>query len=342
MLDDLRMIHERDAQDALGLAERQWQQLDHDYVLPDSFRPDSIRSITYAAMGGSALAAEVAKRWLDIAQPFDTIREYDLPASVAEDTLCIIASYSGNTEESIECLRQALARGAPAVVIATGGRLQAMAEEHALPFMQVPKVDNMRYPIWYMLKAIATVLDHCGLTQGRVDELSAQRDWFHDELARWRPDVSTSGNEAKRVALELAGKSVVVYSGPKLSPAAYKWKISINENAKQLAWCGQYPEFNHNEFTSWTQQPTSKPYAVIELRSALEHERVTKRFEISERLLSGQRPAPITITPQGDDLLRQYMYLFGLGDYVSIYLALLAGINPTPLEAVDKLKRELS
>jgi glucose/mannose-6-phosphate isomerase len=200
----------------------------------------------------------------------------------------------------------------------------------------------MRYPIWYMLKAIATVFDRCGLTQGRVAELESQQEWFRGQLARWRPDVATTQNEAKRTALELAGKSVAVYAGPKLAPAAYKWKININENAKQLAWWGQYPEFNHNEFTGWTRQPVSKPYAVIELRSGLEHERITKRFEVSERLLSGRRPAPIVVAPEGEDLLQQYMYLFGLGDYVSVYLALLSGVDPTPLETVDKLKKELS
>jgi glucose/mannose-6-phosphate isomerase len=342
MLDDLKLIHERDGQDALGMAERQWQQLDHEYAVPDSFRPAQVGKVVYAAMGGSALAAIVAKRWLDIGVPFEVVREYDIPAYVDEHTLCIIASYSGNTEESIESLRQAVAKGAPTVVVATGGRLQELAAVHGLPFLQVPKVEHMRYPIWYMLKAIVTVLEHCGLTQGRMAELMEAQTWLRDGLTAWRPDVATAGNEAKRIALELVGKSVVVYAGPKLSPAAYKWKISINENAKALAWWNEYPEFNHNEFTGWTQQPTVKPYAVIELHSSLEHERVHRRFEVSERLLSGQRPAPVVVTPEGDTLLQQYMYLFGLGDFVSVYLALLANINPTPLETVDKLKKELS
>lgn len=342
MLDDLKMIHGRDVQDALGMAERQWQQLDHDYRLPGTFKPEQIQNVVFAAMGGSALAAVVAKKWLGIGKPFEVVREYDIPAYVTKNTLCIIASYSGNTEESIESLRQAVGKGAVTVVIASGGKLQAMATEHGLPLLQVPKAENMRYPIWYMLKAVATVFEACGLTQGKVAELVAQQAWFREQLGRWRPECATVHNEAKQTALELAGKSVVIYAGPKLSAAAYKWKISINENAKQLAWCNEYPEFNHNEFIGWSRQPVVKPYAVIELRSELEHERVRKRFEVSERLLSGTRPAPLIIKPEGQTLLQQMLYSFGLGDFVSVYLAMLAGINPTPLELVDKLKKELS
>lgn len=342
MLDDLKMIHERDAQDALGMAERQWQQLAHEYQLPPAFTVEAIDNVVYSAMGGSALAAAVAKRWLNIGVPFEIVREYDVPAFVGKNSLYLVASYSGNTEESIESLRQAKAKGATVVVIATGGTLESMAQEYGAAFLAVPKIANMRYPIWYMLKAIATVFDAVGLTSGRAEELTNQQSWLREQLGAWRPENATTRNEAKQTALELAGKSVVVYSGPQLAAAAYKWKISINENAKQIAWCNEYPEFNHNEFIGWSRQPVSKPYAVVEIRSDLEHPRVQKRFEVSGRLLSGMRPAPLVVLPQGDSLLRQMMYTIGLGDFVSVYAALLNGINPTPLELVDTLKKELS
>ena len=115
----------------------------------------------------------------------------------------------------------------------------------------------------------------------------------------------------------------------------------MNENAKNTAWVNQYPEFNHNEFMGWTSHPIEKPFAVVEIRSALEHERVQKRFEVTERLLSGMRPAPIVVTPQGETLLQQLAWSFALGDYVSIYLAILNGVNPTPVALVEKLKVEL-
>ncbi|HSD56425.1 MAG TPA: SIS domain-containing protein, partial [Candidatus Saccharimonadales bacterium] len=158
----------------------------------------------------------------------------------------------------------------------------------------------------------------------------------------WLPDVPTSKNPAKQLAQELIGKSVVIYSGPKMYPAAYKWKIGFNENAKQVAWVNQLPEFNHNELTGWTKQPVEKPYAVIDLRSSLEHPRIQKRFEVGTRLLSGMRPQPNVVQAEGETTLDHLAWLIVFGDFVGIYLAILNGLNPVPLEMVDKLKQALS
>jgi glucose/mannose-6-phosphate isomerase len=135
---------------------------------------------------------------------------------------------------------------------------------------------------------------------------------------------------------------VVVYSGPLLFPAANKWKICCNENAKNLAWANQYPEFNHNEFIGWSSHPTEKLFAVVEIRSNLENERTQKRFVITERLLSGKRPMPIVVEPKGDTHLQQLLWSSMLGDFVTIYLALLNNQNPTPVDLVEKFKAELN
>jgi glucose/mannose-6-phosphate isomerase len=137
------------------------------------------------------------------------------------------------------------------------------------------------------------------------------------------------------------GKSVVMYSGPKLFPAANKWKICFNENAKNVAWCNQFPEFNHNEFMGWTSHPTDKPYGVVELRSNLEHPRVQKRFVVTERLLSGKRPAPNVVDVQGETLIQQLLWASTLGDFVSLYVALLNGLNPTPVDLIEAFKAAL-
>jgi glucose/mannose-6-phosphate isomerase len=134
----------------------------------------------------------------------------------------------------------------------------------------------------------------------------------------------------------------VIYAGPKLFPAAYKWKISFNENAKNVAWCSQLPEYNHNEFLGWTSHPVDKPYAVIDLRSNLEHPRVQKRFQIADKLLSGQRPAPEVVEVKGDTLVQQMLWAVALGDFVSLYTALLNGLNPTPVDLIEKLKAALN
>src|SRR5262249_53882144 len=151
--------------------------------------------------------------------------------------------------------------------------------------------------------------------------------------------MPTANNQAKQIAQELMGKSVVIYGGPLMFPAAYKWKISFNENAKHIAWCNQLPEANHNEILGWTEQPVQKPYAVIDIRSSLENERVQKRFEVTERILSGKRPAAIVVQPQGNNVLEQLVWAIALGDFVSLYLALLNGLNPTPVNLIEKLKQ---
>src|SRR5690606_17983945 len=119
-------------------------------------------------------------------------------------------------------------------------------------------------------------------------------------------------------------------------------KINFNENAKNLAFYNQFPEFNHNEFLGWTSHPVEKPFAPIELTSSLEHERVNKRFEITNRLLSGQMPEAKVIEAKGSTELEQLLWTILLGDFVSLYLALINGLNPTPVDLIEKLKAELA
>jgi glucose/mannose-6-phosphate isomerase len=132
-----------------------------------------------------------------------------------------------------------------------------------------------------------------------------------------------------------------VYSGPRMYPAANKWKICMNENAKNVAWCNFLPEFNHNEFIGWSSHPVDKPYAVVELRSNLEHPRTQKRFEVTNRLLSGKRPAAEVVEVQGETLIQQLLWAASYGDYVSLYVALLNGVNPTPVDLVETFKKAL-
>jgi len=116
----------------------------------------------------------------------------------------------------------------------------------------------------------------------------------------------------------------------------------MNENAKNVAWCNQLPEFNHNEFIGWSSHPIDKPYAVVELRSMLEHPRVQKRFEVTNRLLSGKRPAAEVVTVKGDTLIQQLLWAACLGDFVSLYVAFLNGLNPTPVDLVETFKAALN
>lgn len=341
MLDDLKMIHDRDAQDALGVVEKQWQQLGHDFgVTTPEF--SNISNIVLAGMGGSAWPAVYLNTWGEPSVPFEIVRDYKIPAYVSKNTLFISSSYSGNTEETLSALHEAENSGAQIVVIAAGGKLaeQAKAKGHTL--YTIPGGIQPRMSSFFFLVAMAQLLQSLGLIpEGKLAELQTTGDWLKDQISSWGPTTPTDQNAAKQLALELIGKSIVVYSGPKMFPAANKFKICLNENAKNVAWVNQYPEFNHNEFIGWSSHPVQKPYVIVEIRSNLEHERTQKRFVVSERLLSGKRPAPEVVTPVGETHLQQLLWTSNFCDFVSVYVALLNGINPTPVDLVEKLKAEL-
>jgi glucose/mannose-6-phosphate isomerase len=342
MLDELKYIHQRDAQDALGIAEKQYQQLAHEFDKPLLKQP--IENIVYAGMGGSALAPLISQSWPGYKVPFETCRQYHVPSYTSDKTLFIAASYSGNTEETLSALDEAEERGAQIVIMAGGGKLQEAAQTKNYPFLLIPKAAQPRYAVFYNLKALLTVLEAAGQVDESMvgNELQNTANLLQQSVQAWLPTVPANNNPAKKLAMELAGKSGVVYAGPLMSPAAYIWKIGFNENAKNVAWWGQYPEFNHNEFIGWTSHPIDKPYAVVDLRSNFEHERVQKRFELSDRLLSGRRPAAFVVQAQGETLLQQLLWTINYGDFVTIYLALINGVNPTPIDLVERFKQELS
>lgn len=139
MLDDLKYIHEKDAQDALGIAERQWQQLEYEFAVDFGNVGDkTYDNVVLGGMGGSALAALIGTTWPGLSVPFQIVRDYDIPEYVSEKTLFIASSYSGNTEETLSALEQAEAKNATVVVIAYGGKLEEIAAQKQYPFLKLP------------------------------------------------------------------------------------------------------------------------------------------------------------------------------------------------------------
>lgn len=340
MLDDMNVIQQRDAQDALGVAGSQWEYFSRAFETSFSAK-NTIENVVWAGMGGSALPAVIVNSWPQLTVPFETVRDYDIPPYVGEHTLFIASSYSGNTEETLSALAQAEAKNAQIAVIAAGGKLAALAQEKGYPLFSLPEGIQPRMATFYFVNAFCACVKDLNITQAATDELQAVGEWLKNEMAAWKAEVPLVENVAKQLATQLVGKTVIMYAGPKLFPAANKWKICFNENAKNTSWVNQYPEFNHNEFIGWSSHPIEKPFAVVEIRSNLEHPRIQKCFEVSERLLSGMRPSPIVVQPRGETVLQQLAWSFAFGDIVATYLAILNGVNPTPVELVEKLKTEL-
>jgi glucose/mannose-6-phosphate isomerase len=195
----------------------------------------------------------------------------------------------------------------------------------------------------YNLRALIATLSHFGVVSyDRFGEIADTADWLAEETKAWLPTETTDKNYAKQLALMAVGKTPVFYGGAITAPVAYKWKISWNENAKNVAFWNEYPENNHNEFIGWTSHPIEKPFAVFDLISNLEHPQILKRFEVSDRLLSGQRPKAIVVNMAGKTAIQQLLWGSILADFVSIYVAILNGVDPTPVVMVEKLKKELA
>lgn len=347
MLDDLQKIHERDPHDALGVVEKQWQQVEHEYDL-GGWRPNGeIRNVVHSGMGGSALWALLSQSWPEWNVPFEVVRDYDLPGYVGPNTLFIASSYSGNTEETLSTLAQAEEKGAQIVIITSRGRLEEIANEKGYLLIKLPTIIPPRYGCLYGLKGLVTLAESLGLsaTPNAVQELTATGEFLKGAIAEWTPMVPTSQNVAKQLAQEVMGKSPVLYGGPLLAPAAHKWKIGFNENAKNVAWEYAFPEFNHNEFTGWTAQPEHKPYTVFYLLSSFDNDRIKKRFDLSDKLLSGRWPSPERVEAKGESKVEQLLWTVTLGDFISLYTAFLNNVSPIDLgdkDIIERFKKELN
>lgn len=340
MLDDLQYIQKVDKEDALGVAGTQADQLLHSFGAAPHLK--DLTNIVVGGMGGSGWPTLVLTSWPGLSVPFELVNDYHVPKYVDSETLYIASSYSGNTEETISALEEASQKNAQIVVIAAGGKLAEIAKERNYPLYLIPGGFQPRMSAFFFLAALIELLEPLGLVQkGSKAELHDAAAWLRDQHTGWTASVPKEDNLAKQLAEHIEGKTAIVYSGPLLYPAANKWKICINENAKNLAWSNKYPELSHNEFIGWSSHPIEKPFAVIELQSHFEHERVQKRFTLTDRLLSGKRPHAYAVHVEGDTLLKQILWAFNLGDYVSLYLAVLNNVDPTPVGLVEKLKVEL-
>ena len=346
MLDDQKVVAQRDSSGALDVAAMQWEQVMYDPAVVYPERDGrAIQNIVVAGMGGSALAALVVKNWLEAETDLqiEVVRTYSLPKYVNKNTLVICSSYSGNTEETVACLHEARMRGAQVSIISSGGVLAEQAHEHQATFIQMPTGLQPRMAMIYNLRSLLKILGHFSvIDQKYFTEIAEYADWLCGESRQWAANVTIDHNIAKQLALMSVGKTPVFYAGHMMSPVAYKWKISWNENAKNVAFYNELPEFNHNEFIGWASHPVEKPFVIFDLISNFEHERILRRFEVSDRLLSGRRPKANIVSLQGATPIAQMLWGSILADFVSIYVAILNGVDPTPVKLIEKLKQELS
>ncbi|HMQ95848.1 MAG TPA: bifunctional phosphoglucose/phosphomannose isomerase [Candidatus Saccharibacteria bacterium] len=346
MLDDINILKQRDPNGVLDKAAELYKSVAWEpEVLSAAYDGRSIERVVVTGMGGSALAARIVgtltRPWLKTS--YEISQDYELPGSIGPSTLVIAISHSGNTEETLAAYDQAMKKECLVAVITSGGQLLERAEATGVTRIVVPSGSQPRMSTNYHLKAILRLLMNYQLSGSHLyDEMTDSATWLRDASLSWHHEVPVHENYAKQIALMSVGKTPVFYSGPLMAALAYKWKISWNENAKNVAFCGQYPEFNHNEFIGWVSHPVEKPFAVVDIWSDLERPRISERMELSDKLLSGKRPRAIRIYIQGDTLLRQFLLGLILADYASIFVAILNNVDPEKVELIERLKSELS
>lgn len=345
ILDNLNQIKQIDTYGALDMAGKEASLLTAALGVNNiPGEQPQVDRIVIAGMGGSALAGDMARDWLDLPMPVQVVKDYVLPSYVGPSTLVIACSFSGNTEETIAAFEDARGRGAHVAIAAGKGKLIEIAIADRLPYVVMPydgTTPRMFLPT--NLRAFLELFIAYGVVSNDVlEELSAAATNLAEVSRVWGPEVPFKENTAKQLAWHCAGKTPVFYASPRFRSSAYKWKIAINESAKNTAWCNEYSEFNHNEFMGWASHPVEKPFAVFNIRSSFEHPQIAKRFEISDRLLSGLRPAPVEIRLEGETMLEQFLWSNILADYVSAYLGILNGVDPAPVPLIEKLKKELA
>jgi glucose/mannose-6-phosphate isomerase len=292
-------------------------------------------------MGGSAAGARLAVGALGdrMTRPFVVADRYALPGWAGPDTLVLCSSYSGSTEETLAAYDDAFARGAPRVVVSTGGPLVERARRDGVPVIPVPGGFQPRAAIGYSLVAALEAAVLAGAAPSLRDEIEAAADLAESLAEEWSPD---GGGEAAQIARALHG-TVPVIAGAELAAAvAYRWKCQFNENAALPAFASVLPEADHNEVVGWASAGSLGRFSYVSLEDPGAHERNRVRAELTAEIARAGADPVLRVAARGESRVERLVSLVLLGDLVSIYAALLRGADPVDIPAIDALKASLS
>ena len=350
ILDDPREIRRRDSQDMLGYLGRFDRQLEQALEMGNRVDlpalPAGVGSVTVSGMGGSAASGDFLQMYLgrELKVPLWVNRNYGAPGFAGPETLSLLCSYSGNTEETVSAFQAAHAAGAPIVCISSGGALAQLAREHGYPWARIPGGQPPRSALGFLSFSCLAILSRLSLIPGRDRELAQCPDWVRDRIRAYGPDQPSSGNPAKQAAQALHGRIPFVYgSQDRLELVARRWCGQFAENGKQLACWKALPEMNHNEVVGW-RHPADLLERILPvfLRDPEDHPRIRLRLDWTRKFLSRRSGTTLEYRAEGDSWLDRLLMLILLGDYASVYLGLLNGEDPSPVAAIDELKTELS
>jgi glucose/mannose-6-phosphate isomerase len=298
--------------------------------------PFEATGLVVCGMGGSAIGGDLAAVAFGsrLSRPITTARGYELPSCLLPDEAVLCSSYSGETEETVACYEGAEALGARRIVATTGGELAQAARRDGVPVIGLPGGLQPRAAVGYLFTVAAEVAALIGAAPGirtEIDSSAAHLTDARDELAE----------RAATVADQLEGTVPIVYGADLTGPVAYRWKTQINENAKMPSFAGELPEADHNEIVGWAGAGGSQRFSAVFLEDRDQHPRVGQRFDLTAKLIEPNAAAVVRIETEGDSRTERLLWAVMLGDLVSLQLAARRGVDPAPVEVVERLKDEL-
>ncbi len=291
---------------------------------------DKVSSIVVCGMGGSGVPGDVLQDYLQIDIPIFVVKGYTLPKHLDKDALVFILSYSGNTEETLACFRSGLGKGSRMVGITAGGQLQELCEKNKTPLVLLPKGIQPRAAIPLLFFPILRVLHNSKL----IEDQEAFVQKTIETLSR---DVYAAMGNA--LAEKLKDKIPIIYASEEHKAIAYRWKTQLNENAKVMAFSNAFSELNHNEIVGF--EHLIGEYYVIMLQDEDDNLRIKKRMKITKELIKEKGVSSTVVVIKGTCKLSKLLSAIHIGDWVSAYLAKLYGIDPMPVEIIEKLKKLL-
>ena len=287
-----------------------------------------VTSIVVCGMGGSAIGGDLLKAYLSSSKlPVFVSRDYKVPEFVDEYTLVFAVSYSGNTEETLSSFHDAKKKNAKIIALTTGGELSKLADK----VIKVPAGLQPREAIGYLFFPMIGTLYNSDMIDIKNNDLN--------EMLALLNDKENIKAKAQELSKKIQGKTPIIYSSELLKPVAYRWQTQINENAKYPAFHSAFPEMNHNEINSISAMDRSRFTAIL-LKDANDHQRIKKRMEICKQVM--ERKIDVhEVEVKGSSLLARMFSTIYLGDYTSYYLALRERVDPTPVQAIEWLKKQL-
>ncbi len=306
------------------------------YPIPDN--------IIVAGMGGSAIGGELLKDYTrdKLIVPIEVNRDYNLPEYADHKTLVLVSSYSGDTEESLSAFLDALRRGCMIFCVSSGGELLKAAKKHNVPFVQVPEGMPPRAALPYMLVPILIYMEKAGLVKGVREELTEATELLETIVKENGPETPLCDNFAKATAHFLWESAPVVYGFGFYRSVAQRFKQQFNENSKSPAKWEYFSELDHNEIVGWSGKGEQcKWFSVIFIRDTDEPGEIESRINITKSIIESVGIVTFELFAQGKSVLAKMLSTVVVGDFLSVYLAVERGADPTPVKAIDLLKNTI-